>query len=305
MKPIIIIGAPRSGTTLIFSILSSHPRLWSLYDESWIIDKYFHPQKHGWGKGNMLAVEDASHEIIETLKLEFYKMALNYQIIFPNLQTKIYTNLFREAVNRKIFQSLISPYLKPQEIRLVEKSPKNCLRIPFLDVLFPDAIFIFLTRDPRTNISSLLEGWRKNDKYQTYRLPVEIEIKGYKGKMWKFLLPPGWEEYVTEVRLKEVCVFWYRVANKMALESLSNIADDPKMILRYEDLIVDSKNVIKRICSKVQLSYSGGLKGMAEKMPPVNTSSRPNRNKWKKNEHKVMSVIETVREVSERLGYVL
>ena len=32
--PIIIVGAPRSGTSMLFQALSTHPDLWSLYRES-------------------------------------------------------------------------------------------------------------------------------------------------------------------------------------------------------------------------------------------------------------------------------
>jgi hypothetical protein len=42
--PIIIIGAPRSGTTLLFTILGSHPELFSLYEESRFIFRDFYIQ---------------------------------------------------------------------------------------------------------------------------------------------------------------------------------------------------------------------------------------------------------------------
>ncbi|MBK7216095.1 MAG: sulfotransferase [Candidatus Promineofilum sp.] len=46
-------------------------------------------------------------------------------------------------------------------IRLLEKTPENCLRLPFLQALFPDARVLFLVRDGRANVHSLLEGWRQ------------------------------------------------------------------------------------------------------------------------------------------------
>lgn len=36
-RPIFIIGCNRSGTTILFRNLSSHPKLWSLYVESQMI----------------------------------------------------------------------------------------------------------------------------------------------------------------------------------------------------------------------------------------------------------------------------
>ena len=199
----------------------------------------------------------------------------------------------------------ISSILKPKTIRIVEKTTRNCLRIPFLNTIFPDAFFIFLTRDPRSNISSLIEGWRGARKFQAYRLPGGIEIEGYVGSAWNFLLPPGWDKYAKGRRLEQVCAFQYRTANQNALESLSKIPENRWMILRYEDLITYPKEKVNEICEKMDLSYTGGLKRMAEEMPVVNTPVQPNSNKWKKNESQVMSIIETVRDISERMGYTL
>ncbi len=84
-KPISIIGAPRSGTSLLFHIFTSHPDLWSLYGESErIIRRYFHPQKTGWSRGNELREEDASDEIIESLRTDFYRGVYNCQVVFKN-----------------------------------------------------------------------------------------------------------------------------------------------------------------------------------------------------------------------------
>jgi hypothetical protein len=45
-------------------------------------------------------------------------------------------------------------------LRFLEKTPKNALRLPFLERLFPDAQFLFLWRDPRENIASIIEAWK-------------------------------------------------------------------------------------------------------------------------------------------------
>src|SRR5205085_1471283 len=52
------------------------------------------------------------------------------------------------------------PYASHEPVRFLEKTPKNALRIPFFDALFPDAQFVFLWRDPAENISSIMEAWR-------------------------------------------------------------------------------------------------------------------------------------------------
>ena len=54
--------------------------------------------------------------------------------------------------------------------RFVDKTPENCLRIPYLLELFPDASFVFLRRRAADNVSSLMEGWRARPRFVTYRL---------------------------------------------------------------------------------------------------------------------------------------
>ncbi len=305
-EPIIVIGAPRSGTTLLFSILSSHPSLWSLYRESeGIYGKYFHPEKFSWNRGNVLKRSDVTKEIRESIKSDFFKNAHNYQIIFKNTCSKVYTNFFTEKINRVINEQIISPLLKPNVIRIVEKTPKNCLRIPFINSIFPDALFIYLTREPRSNIGSLIEGWKQVGRYESYRLPKKLQIEGYEGSKWNFFLPPGWEEYSINCRLEEVCAFQYVTANQIAIESLKVIPKERQITIRYEDLILKSQVKIREICNFAGLSYSGGLRLMSENLPPVNTSCSPYFNKWKKNEAKINSVIEKIKNISEEMGYLL
>ncbi len=44
---------------------------------------------------------------------------------------------------------------------------------------------MFLWRDPRENISSIMEAWRSG-QWRTYP-----ELEGFDGP-WSMLLPPGW-----------------------------------------------------------------------------------------------------------------
>src|SRR5690606_13738695 len=71
-------------------------------------------------------------------------------------------------------------------VRLLEKTPKNALRIPFLKAVFPDARFIYLHRDPRQVLPSMLEGWASGHFVMYPQLP------GWPGPAWAFLLTPRW-----------------------------------------------------------------------------------------------------------------
>lgn len=305
VHPVIIIGAPRSGTTLLFSILSSHPNLWSIYSESSFIERYIGPQKLGWSTGNRVDSRVATTVLREKIINDFYRRSLNYQALFPNAYSRIYSNRPIERIFNKIFQKTVFAVLRPEKVRLVEKTPRNALRVPFLNSIFPDAHFIFLTRDPRANISSLLEGWREPKRFETYELPSGLNVRDYHGTKWNFLLPPDWETFSTEKTLVEICAFQYRKANQIALEDLKHIPDNRKSFLKYETLITKPEKTIQQLCGELGLTYCGGTKKMTEKMPLVNVTSAPSYDKWKKNEREVTQVLESVYDISNQIGYLL
>ena len=61
-KPVIIIGCPRSGTSLLFRILSTSPYLWSLYRESNDIWNKFYQITQKEFKDEVLTERDLNEE---------------------------------------------------------------------------------------------------------------------------------------------------------------------------------------------------------------------------------------------------
>ena len=72
-KPIIVLGCNRSGTTLLFRNLSSHPALWSLYDESQPLFYRYFPQDEEEGD----AVRRAASVEAEPLRADLYAAVHN------------------------------------------------------------------------------------------------------------------------------------------------------------------------------------------------------------------------------------
>src|SRR5688500_16754877 len=69
--------------------------------------------------------------------------------------------------------------------RFADQPPQNCLRLSYLDALFPGATFVFLRRRAADNVNSLLEGWRARPRFVTYRLPEPLEGLGpLSGDIW-------------------------------------------------------------------------------------------------------------------------
>ena len=131
-RPVFIVSTPRSGSTLLFETLAQAPGLYSTGQEShWLIEDTadFDPAKRGWSS-NRLTADDARAEAVEDLSRGFYRD-------------------LRDRDGRP-----------PQgPVRMLEKTPKNALRVPFFNTAFPDGLFVYLYRDVRQTLASMMEAW--------------------------------------------------------------------------------------------------------------------------------------------------
>lgn len=218
-RPVFVIGCNRSGTTLLFRTLSDHPAVWSNYEEL---------QELYW------EVAPVDPELGERVP----------DPAGPAERRTLAQGLFAEAHNREAFQdhpflrhlplSLLRKRLarlyKRPPIRLIDKTPANCLRIPLLASAFPRARFIFLVRRAEAVISSLMEGW----KYWT-RSDDDGE---WRYGRWHYLAPPGWTDQRRKP-LQEICAFQWVEANRTALADLEAYCPDRYVLVRHEDLLAD------------------------------------------------------------------
>ena len=63
--PLLIVGCPRSGTSLLFNLLSEAPELRSIGGESGpIIEKWHHPSANGWRSGCLTAADLTSADFV-------------------------------------------------------------------------------------------------------------------------------------------------------------------------------------------------------------------------------------------------
>ncbi|TWT88974.1 hypothetical protein Mal64_24650 [Pseudobythopirellula maris] len=120
-RPIVVLGAPRSGTTVLSQLLRHHPDL-CLIDEPRVTWKYGNDRR-----SDLLRAEHA-----------------------------------RPEVRRHIRHSFAQQVRASGRSRLVEKTPSNSLRAPFVDRVLDDAIFIHMMRDGRQSVLSIREYWKNH-----------------------------------------------------------------------------------------------------------------------------------------------
>lgn len=303
-EPVFLIGAPRSGTTLLYSLLASSRELWSLLVEGEAVySRYCHPARFGWKQGNRVTERDVSPSARASIRRELYRRAMNPQRWFPGRPTLVLgPGRIASLIQRLLGES--TRIAKPTSLRLVEKTPRNSLRVPLLAAIFPDARYVYLTRDGRANVSSLLEGWRAGRRFHTYRMPHPLAIEGYSSRSWWcFALPPGWQEYAAGHTLAEVCAFQYCVCNEMAFKDLATLPESRVARVRYEDLVENPNRELRRLCEFLGIAYCGGLRVMAERLPPLNYVSMPSSEKWRRYAAEIETIMEKIKPTMATLGY--
>ena len=132
-RPIFIVSTPRSGSTLLFETFVRAPGLFTVGAESHERIEHvaeFFPGARGW-TSNRLTAEDASDDAVEALAERFY-------------------TVLRDRDGRPAGGA----------VRMLEKTPKNALRVPFFAAAWPDALFVYLYREPRQTLASMIEASR-------------------------------------------------------------------------------------------------------------------------------------------------
>jgi hypothetical protein len=207
-------------------------------------------------------------------------------------------NLVRVSV--RIRNTLMLPWRRGA-IRLLEKTPENCLRLPFLLALFPDAQIIYLVRDGRSNVNSLIEGWKQPHLFPGYQVPERLTIPGYTRGRWAFTLIPGWRDLINSP-LEEVCAWQWVRCNEAVLTHREQ-TQVPYLTVRYEDLVSDPATVLPRITDFVGIDLEC-VAHYAQRLPQINVVSTPERLKWQRqNPQGIRRVLPIIEPMMERLGY--
>ena len=330
-KPVLIIGCPRSGTTLLYNVLSEVSSLWSIGTESKaIIERYHHPREKGWESG-VLTADDLTPASRDYILSAFHGAAapgtfwrrvngvrgwLRSNGLWRALKRRGRTRETGAAVGSAVPQqgmALLSSLVRlgnrlfvsdERPIRLLEKTPENCLRLPFLLALFPDAQIIYLTRGGPGNVNSLMEGWRQPHLFPGYRVPERIRIPGDERGRWAFTLIPGWRE-LADRPLEEVCAWQWIRCNEAVIEHREQTAGRvPYLTVRYEELIASPAATLRGIADFIGVDFQEELGRFGEELPRVNVVSEPGREKWRRqNPEAIRRILPLIGPTMERLGY--
>jgi hypothetical protein len=260
---------------LLFETLARLPGLWTIGKES-----------HGVFEG------------VDALRPEnrgFDSNALGSEDLTPQIGAAIrgtFAQYLRDAEGRE-YQELAQAG-RPEAVRLLEKTPKNALRIPFLNALFPDALFVFLHRDPRHNISSLIDGWRSGH-FVTYR-----KLPDWQHGDWSFVLTPQWRE-LNGAPVEKIAAVQWRQCNEAVMDALEQLPRERWCSLAYEDLVADPAGTVAALAQFAGIEADTSALPSGELPHSRFTLTPPDPEKWRKNEAEIESVLPDVEVVYERV----
>lgn len=268
---VMIIGAPRSGTTILGRVLDQHPRISTLVEPYYIWDHYFREAPH-----DQKTADDATDEI----------------------QTWIH-NAFAK-------------FLRAQKVDVVvDKSPRNSLKIPFVRKIFPEARFIFIFRDGRDTILSIFNQWEWNrkifaDKETGNQWPNRLRVfMRWLGRRptWQCRLqsirfelgPPrnwikkkflnqirwegrfgwgprfeGWQEIIDRTTPLEFSTYQWIHCARGILDNINLISEDRRILIRYEDFIRDPRASLEILFNFLDLKFP---EGFMDRIPAIRANN--------------------------------
>lgn len=215
MRPIVVLGAARSGTKFLRDALASSPEAAVVpYDVNFI-----------WRSGN----EGAPHDALA-----------------PELCTPSVSQVIRERLRQVAGVSGREPR------RIVEKTVSNTLRVPFVARVLPDADFVHIVRDGRPVVESSIRQWQAPTDWRhvlrkarsfplaNYRYGIWYlvnRLRGARGRSIWGVRYPGIDEDLARHSVAEICAQQWVHSIDGVLASAPALSRYRQV--RYEDLITD------------------------------------------------------------------
>jgi hypothetical protein len=278
-QPTIIVSAPRSGSNLLFERMSQIRGFWTIGAESHAIFAAF-PHLYAENANLDSGSLHRSHANEGTCR--------GVRACF----------LFLMRNHRGVPYIRIPAAQQPPEVCLLEKTPRNALNIPFLLEVFPGARFIFLHRDARENVASIIEAWEvglKTGRFVTFR-----NLPEWDRPAWCFLLPPGWRSMVGK-SLPEIAAFQWSASNNIILDHLTHLPTTRWLSVDYAQLVAAPGETLRRLCHFAGVDVTENDLPAAPLPLSRTTLTAPHPHKWKRHEQAIRGFAPALEVTEERV----
>lgn len=235
-RPIFILGAHKSGSSLLRSLFDGHPQLFTIPLETHIFKAAGCAVEYRLGEANPRPVsfQEISQNYFDIIArynerhLPLSDANLSGKFNMPFVKSRLFDNLVPDM----LLQSLIEQYVQsihcglygidlPSNKRVVEKSVEHAEFAQDLKMMFPDAMFVHIIRNPYSHLVSLRLMQGRNTGRQ---FP-------YLGKLI--------------ATLKNSYYHLYR--NRRFISDY--------LVIRYEDLVASTSHVMKKVSKFVGIDF--------------------------------------------------
>ncbi len=285
--PIIVLGNTRSGTTVVQKVMSVHPDIVDWYEPRtlWL---YADPRR----EHDEFDESDATDHVKAYIRDRFLA-----------------------------YQQQHSPVGDPpgRVCRVLEKTPANILKIPYVRAIFPEATYIFIVRNPFSFISSVEFKWQRTLSgkgirrrlrstpvtqlhYYAGRFIRQYFDKHILGRKYQAIWGPryrGMNEDLKQHDLLTVIARQWAVCSRKAEIALAQFEPGRVLRLRYEDFVTDPLANIERIAAHCGVDVTPAMVRFAEDWV------KPDRQeKWRRFDPRVLArLLPELEDEMERHGY--
>lgn len=282
-KPIIVVGAGRSGTTMIREALSQHEDVGICEYEMNYLWRYGH--------------RDLNHDFL-----------VPEEHLTPKIKQFIRKNLGAQQHKQK----------RP---RLLDKTVANVVRLRYVQSVLPECKIVHIIRDGRAVTASAIKCWKASKPASYYLSKVltipwkDIPIYGekYFKNLFKSKLSgrnyrqswgprfPGIDEVVREKLLAQVCAIQWRKSVESALAQKNYLKPRTYLEVRYEELVTKPSVVFQVIRDFLELPNSNSFNCWLK-----TKIDNQRQNKWQKelSPEKLQEIVKEIKPLLINLNYI-
>ena len=234
--PIFLLGNVRSGTTLVQDLFALHPEVTPWFEPR-TVWAYADPGR----EHDRFDESDARPRVVRYIRKRFLK----YQNEHGGL-------------------------------RVMEKTPSNLMRVPYMHAIFPASKFVYVVRHPFGYLSSAEFRWRQAvhlrrvierffeaPKTQLHHYAGRLFLDHFRKKVLKRrhvsvwgVRYPGVMDDLKVLTTEQVIAKQWAACSKQMEEDMNRIGRDRFCYLRYEDLVANPNDTFTRVLGHFDLELT-------------------------------------------------
>jgi hypothetical protein len=274
--PIFLIGNYRSGTTITQKLIGLHAGITTWYEPR-TLWLYADPARDN----DEFAENDATEKVVRYIRARF----LRYQ-------------------------------LRHGDRQIMENTPSNVLRVPYVSAIFPECIYLYIVRNPFSCINSMEIKWQRTKTLSGLRRSLSVTpvtqlhyyardflrqmfIKRILKRKYSPIYGPRYKGIDKDLReqnnLRVIARQW-ALGNRKARDDLAKLGNGRVFSFRYEDLMQEPETVLRRIYDHCGLTCDDDIVQTAKKMIDPGRQE-----KWVRLDRDDLKAI--IPEVEEEMGF--